>query len=581
MRPSNPEPFRRAPSLRWSSVRLFPVLAMLLLTGQSVEAGAGVATSYLYWAVNGDPSGVPQSEIWRSTVDGAERELFLREELARGAVVDPTNGHLYFSMEDGAGLSSIVRSDLLGNGRQVLVSGQPGNIYDIELDLTGGKFYWAVNQNSVRRANLDGSGVEILTAASNGGLALDLVAGRMYYSGDAFAAEIRRANLDGSNDVVLTTIGNSNDLEVDASNGWLYVAVGQVGAGVRRCDLDGQGCTVIIGPAASELEVHGGFLYYMDIGARNLSRAGLDGSNPEPVSSGINVPNYLALDGDAGHLYLADGILLRTDLNGSNPTPLASLFGDELHDVAVDPVSERVFVGDAEINAISLAPIDRPGAARPVAASQAFRSATADVRGMAVDPLSGLLYWANVGSAGGIWRIAPDGSGLLEIVPAIADPHDVALDSMNGKIYWTEAIGSGSSPTALIRRSNFDGTAVENVLTGLPQSIRGIAVDDVNGKLYWTDHGTDQLMRADLDGTNVEALPVTVVNPHDIAVDPAAGRIYWTEGTSGSAGSNGKIRSALLDGTSPQDVHTGLSSTIRDLTIVSHRFLPLFGDGFE
>jgi hypothetical protein len=71
-------------------------------------------------------------------------------------------------------------------------------------DFVAGKPYWAdssATARTIRRANLDGTGVELLlsTAGSPCGIALDVGAGKMYWSELASGSRsVRRANLDGS-----------------------------------------------------------------------------------------------------------------------------------------------------------------------------------------------------------------------------------------------------------------------------------------------------------------------------------------------------------------------------------------------
>ena len=76
--------------------------------------------------------------------------------------------------------------------------------------------------------------------------------------------------------------------------------------------------------------------------------------------------------------------------------------------------------------------------------------------------------------------------------------------------------------------------------------------------------------------------PRSVNSSIDVAVDPTAGVLYWTEGITSGSGTTGAIRRSNLDGSAPADVHTGLSSLIRDLTVVYHPALfEIFADGFE
>ena len=59
------------------------------------------------------------------------------------------------------------------------------------------------------------------------------------------------------------------------------------------------------------------------------------------------------------------------------------------------------------------------------------------------------------------------------------------------RMYWTD------QATDKIQRANLDGSAVEDLVSGLA-SPEGIAIHD--GRIYWTDSGTERIQRSDLDG---------------------------------------------------------------------------------
>jgi len=75
--------------------------------------------------------------------------------------------------------------------------------FAVALDIAGGKIYFASIGGVIQRANLDGSGQEILVRNENpDGIALDLAGGKMYWT-NLLNGDIRRANLDGSGEEIL------------------------------------------------------------------------------------------------------------------------------------------------------------------------------------------------------------------------------------------------------------------------------------------------------------------------------------------------------------------------------------------
>ncbi|KAA3597651.1 MAG: T9SS C-terminal target domain-containing protein [Calditrichaeota bacterium] len=133
---------------------------------------------------------------------------------------------------------------------------------------------------------------------------------------------------------------------------------------------------------------------------------------------------------------------------------------------------------------------------------------------------------------------------LLTLILGLA----LATNSFATKMYWTD------TGTNEIQRADLDGSNVEDlVTTGLSTPV-GIAVDLTNSKMYWVDDGTDKIQRADLDGSNVQDLVTGLDTPEGIALDLTNSKMYWTDyGTD-------KIQRADLDGSNVEDlVTTGLS----------------------
>lgn len=157
------------------------------------------------------------------------------------------------------------------------------------------------------------------------------------------------------------------------------------------------------------------------------------------------------------------------------------------------------------------------------------------------------IYWTDIGSYPYTIQCANlDGSGMEGVTTTGASPsYDLEIDAYGLKMYWTDSDAS-------IKRANFDGTGIENIVTGIPYP-HGIALDLIAGKIYWTHSG---LHRANLDGSEIEFLvdPSTTYAAHDVELDTSAGKMYWTMIIPGW------IQRANLDGTGMEDVLTGLTN---------------------
>ncbi|MBI4553738.1 MAG: hypothetical protein HY710_15845, partial [Candidatus Latescibacteria bacterium] len=99
----------------------------------------------------------------------------------------------------GPGFNEIERANLDGTGLEEVLTGLTEPV-GIALDVAAGKMYWTDDSDSkIRRANLDGTGVEeLVTGLLNPtGIALDVAGGKMYWA-NPNAAKVQRANLDGT-----------------------------------------------------------------------------------------------------------------------------------------------------------------------------------------------------------------------------------------------------------------------------------------------------------------------------------------------------------------------------------------------
>ncbi len=154
------------------------------------------------------------------------------------------------------------------------------------------------------------------------------------------------------------------------------------------------------------------------------------------------------------------------------------------------------------------------------------------------------MYWTEWNTES-IRRSDLDGSGIENLVTTgLAAPGGIALDVAGGKMYWTDW------GTDKIQRSNLDGSGVEDLITGLT-SPYAIALDVAGGKMYWTDAIADKIQRSNLDGSGVEDLITGLDAPGGIALDVAGGKMYWTDG-----GDTDKIQRSNLDGSGVEDLVT-------------------------
>jgi DNA-binding beta-propeller fold protein YncE len=169
---------------------------------------------------------------------------------------------------------------------------------------------------------------------------------------------------------------------------------------------------------------------------------------------------------------------------------------------------------------------------------------------------SGRIFFLDLGG-GRVLSANPDGSGLKTIVAEGRKlPDGLAVDIAPGHLYWTN-MGNFRENDGSILRSDLDG---RNMVTIVPPggtfTPKQIQIDKKTGKLYWCDREGMRVMRANLDGSNIETLVDTSQgDPRPgsdarkwcvgIAVDVEGGKVYWTQKGGSKSGSGGIFRANI------------------------------------
>jgi hypothetical protein len=187
----------------------------------------------------------------------------------------------------------------------------------------------------------------------------------------------------------------------------------------------------------------------------------------------------------------------------------------------------------------------------------AATSETASARlPQAVGAAVGRLFLLEV-SGGRIHSMSSDGSDRKVIVTDAHLPDGIAVDADAGHIYWTNMGSSPGINDGSIERADLDGRHRAMIVPpGATFTPKQIQLDKKNGKLYWCDREGMRVMRANLDGKQIETLVQTGHGDVDrrdqtrwcvgIAIDPKRGQIYWTQ-KGPDNGERGRIFRAGID----------------------------------
>jgi hypothetical protein len=160
-------------------------------------------------------------------------------------------------------------------------------------------------------------------------------------------------------------------------------------------------------------------------------------------------------------------------------------------------------------------------------------------------------------SSGEVFSANPDGSDLKVIVSEGKRlPDGIVVDVAAGHIYWTN-MGSPTVNDGSIERANLDGSNLIHIIRpGETFTPKQLQLDEKNRKLYWCDREGMRVMRANLNGSNIETLidtsegdtrPGKVIKKWcvGIALDVEGGKLYWTQKGSDNAGEGRVFRANL------------------------------------
>jgi beta propeller repeat protein len=267
--------------------------SLLCWAAVAVFAAAPAAGDSLFWSQGGFEDG----QILQAPLDDPTQTSVLASppEAVSGMAVDATNGKLYWTGDD-----TIYRANLDGSGVEPVAATRAFS-EGIALDVPNQHIYWTNYNGEIRRIGFGGTGEVLLRSEGQRiyGLALDLVNRRMYWT--AADHRVYRSTLTGVNRRLIA-IGGDEPLgvAVDPASAKVYWA--EWGSRtLRRTDLDGITAPEQIyaspsgQPIGITLDTAAGKVYWTEWTTDLVRRANLDGSGVETLVTATAAPWGLAL----------------------------------------------------------------------------------------------------------------------------------------------------------------------------------------------------------------------------------------------------------------------------------------------
>jgi len=264
-------------------------------------------------------------------------------------------------------------------------------------------------------------------------------------------------------------------------------------------------------------------IIYGEIGPSGLTSGPFTILDYNPI--GTNKLVDLALDLPNGHIYFTHGDaesgfvnkISLVDMDGTNDTELIDLGFEEPFGIDLDLANGKIYYttnDDFTGNIVRLYRADLNGANMEELFKIETVSPNEFIRDVKIDPVNEIVYWA----------VSPD-------------------DAAPGTIYYNDL--NEAAPFAAPSSFTFSGEP------------RGIDLDLINNKIYWVCRGANDgntrpmIMRADLDGLNIETLFTVVLLPPG-----------YPPGPPGSAFIALDLRGSITGCASPPTADAGTDQTI-------------------
>jgi hypothetical protein len=268
-----------------------------------------------------------------------------------------------------------------------------------------------------------------------------------------------------------------------------------------------------------------GRLFVLELSGGRIYSMKPDGSDRKVIVTGCDMPDGIAVDVSAGHIYWTnmgtspatnDGSIERADVDGGNRkviVPRGTTFTPK--QIQLDKENGRLYWCDREGMRVMRCNLDGSKIETLVEAGHGDDDRSDQTRwcvGITIDPKRGQIYWTQKGPDNGErgrifragidlpWGQSPDERTDIEVFfDRLPEPIDLELDLGNRVLYWTDR---GDPPRGnTVNRASIDAKpqAPEIVLPHLMEGI-GIALDVAGDRMFVTDLG-GSVYASRLDGS--------------------------------------------------------------------------------
>ncbi|XP_028410904.1 uncharacterized protein LOC114533564 isoform X4 [Dendronephthya gigantea] len=462
--------------------------------------------------------------------------------------IDTKQKHIYFG-ENTLGLIYRVNYD---GTNKTLIMKDVVNVEGVAIDWIGRKIYWTTYKSgTIEVATLDGKFRKVLLNTGleyPRGMAVDPIAGHLFWSDWGAKAAVERCDLDGTNRVALVkdNITWPNGVTLDTSARLVYW-IDAFHDKISSIDYDGNNRRITFEDKSLalsqfhgfDLDITGDSIYYTDWLTNSINGINI---NTGVMFVNITIPTTNLFKGAMGLRVIdsskqKDGTTNCGSSNGGceelcfhkvpSGTSCACQLGQKLANdkkTCEDPFKEEfIMFADADAGKIYEMQLDSVNV-KPIAIP--FDENTNITRPVALeyDWVEDRVYWTDV-TLRIICRAFRNGTGFEVLFNDIGVADGLTIDLAGRQLYWT------STTNNTVETSKLDGSFRKTLVKSNLDEPRDIIVDPIDGYMYWTDWGSfSRIERAYMNGENrMDLVNRTLHWPNGLTIDHVYNKLYWVD----------------------------------------------------
>ncbi|KAL1023264.1 hypothetical protein UPYG_G00038440 [Umbra pygmaea] len=278
--------------------------------------------------------------------------------------------------------------------------------------------------------------------------------------------------------------------------------------GTMSCDCnDGY----VMNPSTGECNAKGDVAQLVFSTSEGVQLVNTSGMDYRLIDAQLLGPGPLAAFTENHTLYWArprQGSIYRISMDGNPQTPVLLLKGQgAVLGLAVDWIHQLLYWTNADTHSVNVAHLD-------CSAQRVLVGGLARPTGLALDPLLGLLFWAESGRSSSIQRAGLDGQERLPLITtAIWNPVAISLDIPRRLLYWVD------SGLRTISRVDFHGHHRKIVVESNGYLDRPFGLTVFEGRVYWSEQTTHSLCSTDKhNGSLFRTIRLNISSPGSLVL---------------------------------------------------------------